>query len=279
MPWIPKDSITSTGDCNRIAIIGPPGSGKTTSLLTFPELIILDRDKNAPPGVTVIPAWNPDWADSYAKRTVKDVPNFRDAIIKFLKENHDKFEPGQTFALDSWTFIQDACDLQTRVEDDLAGNKNNYFFWGQKLKFSKDIAEFIKSMKCNVVVTMHETMERNEAGQLTGKIRPIQDGSYKDCVLGVFNNVWRMRGSMAKGEQKSIAPRNPDGSKKEVERWFYWQLFGDSVVDLKLDATLGRYCRRNGVDKVEIKFDGDKVVGGYQVIQEIYRNATASPVK
>jgi len=275
MKFLPTDALTSSGATNRIAIIGPPGSGKTSSLLTFPDLIVFDRDKNTPKGVVTIPAHNPDWADSLVKRSVKDTPNFRDATLKWLRLNHDKFEPEQTFALDSWTFLQDACDLQTYVEEDLigvnpkTGQKDGYYFWKTKLEFSKKIVEFLKSMKCRVVVTMHETIDRDEQGKVNGKIRPVQDGSFKDQVLGVFNNVWRMRGHMPRVAH-SIAPKNPDGTKKEVDLWFYWQLYGDSVIDLKMDNSLGLICRKNKIDKVEILFREDKILGGYQTIQALY---------
>jgi hypothetical protein len=274
MPFIPIDAAPSKGAINRIAIIGPPGSGKTTSLLTFPDLIVFDRDKNCPADVLTIPAWNPDWADNLVKRTFNNLPNFRDAIIKWFRENHDKFEPEQTFALDSWSFIQDACDLQTNAEDDNAGvgksgNKDSYFFWKQKLKYSKAIAEYLKSMKCRVVVTMHEAIDRDAEGRPNGKIRPVQDGSYKDYVLGVFNNVWRMRGNMPVKKENEIAKRL-DGKKVPVETTYYWQLFGDSIIDLKLDSSLSQYVKKHNIDKVEIVQNGTGISGGFKTIQEIY---------
>lgn len=277
MPFIPKDSINSAGARNRIAIIGPPGSGKTTSLLTFPNLYVFDRDKNLPPGVPSTPAWNPDWVQSMGiKNTVTGVPNFRDATLKWFRENHNKFEEDQTLALDSWSFVQDACDLQTAAEEKLQpsnekGNRDGFWFWNQKLKYSQEIAEYLKSMKCNVVVTLHEVVDRDEKGRINGKIRPVQAGQFKDVLLGVFNNVWRMRGHMP-ANTNALAARNPDGTKKDVPLNFYWELYGSSVVDLKLDATLGRYCRANGIKTIPIKWDEKNGVytGGYKVIQEIY---------
>lgn len=274
--YIPKDAITAELPKSRLAIIGPPGSGKTTSLLTFPNLIIFDRDHKAPAGTTTIPAWNPDWADSLVKRTVKDVPNFRDAIKKWLRENHDKFEPEQTFALDSWTFIQDACDLQTHLEDDFmpanpkTGQKDGYWFWGQKLRYSKELCDFLKSMKCNVVVTFHETIDRDEQGRPNGKLRPMQDGSYKDALLGNFTEVFRMRSNLPRLNKAGLAQRDTSGQ-RVIDTGFFWQVAGDSVVDLNSNPTLGKILRRLNITQIEIKLDAEgNPTGGYQTIQELY---------
>lgn len=276
---IPKDAEQTTIPNERIALIGPPGAGKTTSLLTFPNLIIFDRDRKCPPGVTAIPAWNPAWADNLAKRTIKDVPNFRDAIKVWMRANHDKFAPEQTFAIDSATFIIDACDLQTHVEDDFmptnpkTGQKDGYWFWGQKLRYLKELHDFIKSMKCRVVVTFHETIDRDEKGLPNGKLRPAVDGSYKDVILGNYTDVWRQRANVPVLDSAGKAVRDEKG--KVRTDGYYWQLAGDSVVDLNMNPTLGRLCKLYNIDRVPIKYDGNAVTGGYQAIQEIYSRANS----
>jgi len=272
--FIPKDSITSAIPNERIAIIGPPGAGKTTSLLTFPNLIVFDRDHKCPPDITTIPAWNPDWADSLVKRTVKDVPNFRDAIKRWLRENHDKFEPTQTFAIDSWTFVQEACDLQTHLEDDLSGKKDGFWFWGQKLRYSKELMDFVKTMKCRVVVTFHETIDRDETGRPNGKIRPAMEGSYKDIVLGNFTDVFRQRANTPLLDEAGKVKRDEKG--RVVTGGFVWQVMGDSVVDLNTNPLLGRLCRASKITQFEIKIVNGVVTGGYQAIQALYGGTDAA---
>lgn len=285
MPYIPKGAVTSTIPKERIALIGPPGSGKTTSLLTFPELIVFDRDNKLPPGVTSIPAWNPDWADEViggrAKRTFKDTPNFRDATLMWLEHNHDKFEPEQTFALDSWSFLQDGNDLQVYAEDDAGADKaaakgdskNAFFFWGQKLKYSKQIMSILKNMRCRVVVTMHETVDRDEKGNLNGKIRPVMDGSYKDQLLGGFGFVWRMRGNVVATSSSGLKQQGV----KRSDLKYFWQVAGDAVVDINNGHVLDRYIKKHGISNIEILVaDDGTVTGGYKTIQKYYQEFLSS---
>lgn len=268
MPYIPKGVITSTIPNERIAIIGPPGSGKTTSLLTFPDLIVLDRDNKLPPGIKSIPAWNPDWADEVIggkKKRSFTIPNFRDAIVIWLEREHALFEPEQTFAIDSWTFLQDAHDMQTWAEDEHATEKNGFFFWGQKEKFSKRIVDMLKNMRCRVVVTFHEAFETNSKGQRTGKIRPVMSGSYKDQILGGFNFVWRMKGN--------IPGKNPAGlNAKGGPVRFVWQVAGDSEVDINNGHVLDMIIKKKKLQEIDIiRSETGEMSGGYQTIQNLYK--------
>lgn len=276
--FTPADAITTTLPIERIALIGPPGAGKTTSMQTFPNLIVGDIDKKCPPGITSIPMWNPEWADKLANRTRKsDGPNFRDAIKRWLRENHDKFTEDQTFALDSWSFLQDCCDMQTAIEDSMTatstGKQDGFFFWKQKLMYSKEVMGYLKKMKCRVVVTFHETIDRNPDGTVNGKIRPAMDGSYKDVILGNFTDVWRARANIPVLDDTGKVKRDSQG--KVITGGFVWQLMGDSVVDLNTNPLLGRICREKKITTVPVTVEGTVIQGGYHAIQELYASSGA----
>lgn len=281
--YIPPDITKAVIQSERIAIIGPPGSGKTTSLLSFPNLIIFDLDKKAPAGTTTIPAWNPDWADSVLAdgklngRIRKDIPNFRDAIKKWLRINHYQFTPSQTFAIDSWSYLQDACDHQTQIEDveigmanTIKGTHNDFWFWEQKQNFTREVVKYIMSMKCRVVVTFHEANDRDEQGRLNGKIRPLMSGTYKDYILGAFNNVWRMRPNMPSRDKAGLIKRDADGN-PIADTGYFWQLFGNSVIDLNCDPNISKVARKEEITKIAITLTTDgEVTGGYKTIQQLY---------
>lgn len=289
--YLPPDLVTSTIPSERIAIIGPPGSGKTTSLLTFPNLIIGDIDKKAPLNIPTIPMWNPDWADNVLKdsqnkgRIRRDIPNFRDAIKKWIRENHTKFSPSQTFALDSWSFLQDSCDYQTNIEDlecgmatSSQGKHNDFWFWEQKLTFTREIVKCLFAMKCRVIVTFHEAQDRDKEGKLNGKIRPLTDGKYKDYVLGAFTNVWRMRPNMPTKDNNGMIRRDPAGN-PIADSGYYWQLVGDSVIDLNCDPNVSFVIRKENITKIRITQDPltGVISGGYQTIQDLYAKHQLKP--
>lgn len=232
-------------------------------------------DNKMPTGVQTIPAYNPDWSDEIIggkkKRTFPLVPNVRDAVLIFLRDNHDKFEPEQTFAIDSWSFLMDFFALQTYAEDDASTDKNGFFYWGQKLKFATKIMGYLKGMRCRVVVTLHETVDRDEKGNLNGKIRPVMDGGYKDQLLGGFNHVWRMRGNVV-STTGGMVKRNADGSVDKSKLSYFWQVAGDSVVDINNGQILDQIIKREKITSIEIFRDPitGVVSGGYQTINQLY---------
>lgn len=277
--FIPPGAIQSSIPSERIALIGPPGSGKTTSLLTFPNLIIGDIDKKAPSNQITIPFWSGDWVKSILKEracTVNGVPNHRDAIKVWFRENHAKFTAEQTFAVDSWSYLMDACDNQTHLEDTICGysktkkgERNDFWFWEQKLDFTREIIKYIRSMRCRVIVTFHEVIDRNEDGKPNGKVRPFMTGSYKDIILGAFTNVWRMRPNLPLNEKDKNKIIHPG---TEAATGFFWQLDGDSIIDLNTDPNIDQLVMAEGIKRIQIHKDykTGKVTGGYQTIQELY---------
>lgn len=256
---IPKETVTSESPHEIIALIGAPGSGKTTSCLTFPNPIFYDFDHKLPAGTSSIPVWDPAWVNSYAKATL-NIPNRRDAFKKHLRTNHALFTPEQTLVIDSWTIMQNAFDQQTQPEEDMADKPNPFSFWKRKAQYSVEIMEMLKACKCKVVVTFHETVERDAEGELTGKLRPVMDGSFKDQLLGHFTDVWRM---LCDPYEKDPATGKilMDGANKKVKRGYFWQLKGDALVNTNTNPILGAIIRAKNISMVP---------ADYQNIMELY---------
>lgn len=266
---IPKDIVTSTAPHEIIAIIGAPGAGKTTSCINspygdgFPNRIWLDFDHKLPVGEASIPFWNAEFCDKLARRTANNVANQRDAFAAWLRANYSLFTEEQTLILDSASKLLNALDIQCNLERDLQqdSKRKHYDFWAHKLRFWQEVMTMLKSTKCRVVVLFHETQDRDDEGRLTGKIKPILDGSYKDQILGDFTDVWRQLCNPYKKNAAGITEIS--GGKKVVEAGWFWQLLSDEVVNTNTNPTLGRIIREKNITKVK---------ANYTEIQKLYEN-------
>lgn len=268
--YIPPESRISNETHKRIAIIGGPGSGKTTSCTTFPNRIWLNFDRKLPQGEVSIDFWDSAFSDKLAKRTINNVVNTRDAFKFWLRDNHHKFHEEQTIILDSWTLMMNAFASQTWAENDVLDPPNQYYFYKVQLRYCREIIDFLKAIRSLVVVTFHESLDRDEKGELNGKVRPLMDGQFKDQLLGHFTDCWR--------QQANIYEREANGSVKRVNgvkqlkvlahnnnpKWvWFWQLLGDTEFDTNCNPTLGEKVRKHG--KYLIPADYSEILKIYQL--------------
>lgn len=223
----------------RLGIQGYPKTGKTTSALTFPKPIVLDFDNNVDAAnavaagksldeITLVPFYSPAFVDTLVpKRTFAGAaPNRRDALTKWLREHAFKLEPDQTLVLDSWTMVQNAFDQQTGYEPAVSrtGAEDKFVFWKRKIEYAQELCEILKSINCHVVVTFHETIERDDEGRPTGKLRPAMQGQFADQLAGNFTNWFR--------QQALSRHKDPNNTKSEVIGTDYvWQTSADNIAN------------------------------------------------
>lgn len=180
----------------RMGLQGMPNSGKTTACTSFPNVIFIDIDHKMPPGFDCIPMWDPTFVESLIKRpTPHAMLNRRDAIKKWLRENIMKFSKDQTLVIDSWTMLMNEFDMFGDYDKTPYMTKGNEYdgfkFHKHKIIYSLEILSFLKSAVCNIIVTFHEQVDRNDKGQLTGKFRPLMSGQMADQIEGHFTCWFR----------------------------------------------------------------------------------------
>ena len=275
----PKELISSTRPDEMIAIIGAPGSGKTTSIIIgkdinniqstdgFPNRQWLDFDNKCPAGEQTIPFWNSGFCDTIYKPTPGfGVSNRRDAFKRWLEQNHKLFVQGQTIILDSWSLLMTAFYIQTYREWDLMptnkdGERNGYFVWTSLIRYAREILDMLKGMNCRRIVTFHETRERDEKDRLTGKLKPLMDGQFKDQILGYFTDVYRQCKDPIKKDERG---KNVTvGTGFAYEKGWFWQLVSDETMDCNMNPTLGTKVRRKNLRLINAR---------YQSLEELYNS-------
>lgn len=262
----PSDTVESSTPHEIIALVGAPGSGKSTSALTFPNRFWGDCDHKVPVGEPSIPFWDAAWTDKYIKRRQPvDPPNSRDAIRKWLRVELPKFHPDQTYIHDSWTQHISMASRQIRVDESLLDKSNKFFFWGELKKYCEEVSGFIKEAPCRIVVTFHETPEWIE-GEATGKMKPVQDGSFKDQLFSIYTDVWRVVNGIR------VVRKDAGGmAKTSIIEGRYWQVTGDASFDCNANSTLGPLLRKYGIKYVKTWIDEkNQTHGGFEEIQRIY---------
>lgn len=222
----------------RLGLQAAPNCGKTTSALTFPNVVVADFDNKLSAtnaklagkelaDVTIIPFYDADFCDSLVPRKNKlFAPNKRDAFTAWLNKEAVNMQQDQTLIIDSWTMLQAAFDQQTGYEPAISrnGSEDKFVFWARKVEFSKEVCERLKTLNCHVVVTFHETIDRDDEGRPTGKMKPVMQGQFADQLAGHFTD-WFRQHAVAKLKD----PANPRSEIIGTE--YLWQTTADNVCN------------------------------------------------
>jgi len=244
MNELPKQPI-------RLGIQGAPGTGKTWSALTFPNPIIWNLDNKlqgyleANP-TSIIPVVNPTReliagqlriSNRLAEKKPDD-PNYpiniRDGFKRWLDVIGPELKPEQTLIIDSWSSLMNWFEIQTTLPWEIAytrtGEEDGFKYWGRLKKYCVDITEKLKVLPCNTVVLLHEQPERDENDRITGKLKPLMQGSFKDQFAGQLTNFYRQKviSKEDKDYAKSVAAL---GFTPKEDPFYVWQTKSDSVFN------------------------------------------------
>lgn len=225
----------------QLGLQGPPGSGKTTAALTFPNPVVLDFDKGLQAhvgreGARTVPFYSADWVLSYMggkfKPTLQGAtPNRRDALKHWLDNEARKLRADETLILDSWSAVQDAFDMETRLvpRHTKKGEIDDYAFWDDKIEYARYIFVTLQGLRCHSIVTFHETKVRDpKNGILLEKIEPLMQGKFVARIKQFFSDYYRC--SCESSDTKDAA------GKAAVKHNYLWQVNSNSMFDAKRRA-------------------------------------------
>jgi hypothetical protein len=232
--YTPPNTTSSAPGHFRLGLQGYPGTGKTHSALTFPNIYALDFDHKLPSGIDTANFWDPAFVDSIVKRGNPKWPaNRANALIIWLDNHGAKFEPERTLLIDSYTMLDNSWhayqDCSPPVTKD--GEFNGLKYWGNKIEYNRALFDRFKSLSCNVIMTFHESEKTNVDGVVTNKCRPLTQGSFRDQLAGHFTAFFRCVKDPVLRDPKTNAVLK-DAAGKPLEAVGYkWQVIGDSDFD------------------------------------------------
>jgi len=153
---------------HRIVIQGAPGTGKTTSILTFPNLTILDLDKKLGnhahrTDVNVVPLYAPAFVSSMANQLKWKRTEFirsgayamHDAVAMYIQNEAVKFTREQIIAIDSASMIDSALNNYFEANPLMTSKneKDTRAMWGQRRIYWDHLCALLKRLQCGIIVS------------------------------------------------------------------------------------------------------------------------------
>lgn len=246
----------------RIGIQGLPKTAKTYSALTFPHPVVLSYDRgliaHVGRDIIEVPMYDNAWVDSVSKRVAPMYINLRDetpkqkdrpfdrkgALLKFLYGDATKLTKEQTLIIDGGTGVQSA--FHTGYWADPSIDKNGaikpYEEYKQKINYFTEMALCFKALACNVIYICHESQDRNDKGDLNGRIRPLLSGAFQDELQSHFTDWFRAHvvekpEKIKEGDFKTKYSLTDihfkewmDSTDKDHRSIYLWQTYPDSIA-------------------------------------------------
>lgn len=241
--YIPPNIRTSTPvEEVRILLQGAPGTGKTTFLCSFPNILILDMDHKCPAGVPTVPFWDDEFVDSLGNKNQKQQK--RDVVLNWCRNNLPKFTKEQVVAFDSWNTYQFWVNVACTA--DTAGDKETFKFYRLKNQYSEQLVDVFRNCKCRLIVTVHESTK----GENMSQLRPLMEGKFGDTMPGAFTDHYR---SYVKTERDKVTNKTQED--------YRIALAPDPLCDCFSNPELGPRIRKAGIRDIP---------NTYQAYQALY---------
>ncbi len=199
------------------------------------------------------------WVESVSKRkspqymdirenvpVMKDRPfDRRGALIKFLYGEATKLTKEQTLIIDGGTGVQSAFHVAYWCDPSLDrdGKIKPYEEYKQKINYFTEMALCFKALACNVIYICHESQDRNDKGDLNGRIRPLLSGAFQDELQSHFTDWFRAHviekpeaGAKTDEFKKKYFLTDAqfkewmDSTDKEHRSIYLWQTYPDSIA-------------------------------------------------
>lgn len=236
----------------RIGLQGYPKTGKTWAATTFPNPVFISFDRGlvshiGRSDIIEIPFYDLTYVSSLRRKGMANlVLDRKEALIVFLEQEGPKFSSSQTLVLDASTGIQ-SCYHQWWENNKLeyattGGQIDARKEWRLKLNYFTEIVMLLKSFKCNVIYITHEAPDEDDKGNLTGFVRPLLSGQFRNELQSHFTDWFRCDAKVNPGndperikkmaEHLSISVADATNLVKEStgDSLYLWQTKPDNIA-------------------------------------------------
>lgn len=196
---------------SRVLIMGDSGTGKTHFVGTMPKPFIADFDR----GLTTLLGKDVK-AVAYSKEGWQD---FKNEVERWRKQG--PCYDCETFVLDSLTMAAEAAMYHVLKKNGRLSGQPTIADWGEAIREVKDVLDWVTTLACNVAVTAHIQLEKDE---ILGDIqyRPLIFGKDLPARLGIwFDEVYATTVQttivQGKSESKYRLQVRPDGRNKMIK--------------------------------------------------------------
>lgn len=215
----------------RLLLQGASGTGKTTSALTFPNLLIADFDHKLGDhrhrsDVSVLPFYSKGFLEKLVKddsicASVMIAGQINSALIflEWIKKHAPTIPEDVTLVIDSGNMLITSLDVMIDATDKKKEDRepvNKYAAWGRKKVFVEELMTHFKKLKCRLIYIAHESFSQDQDGNSLGKMNPLISGSAKDNFPGNFTHRFRQ-----------TVEENKETKKME----FWWYLTQNKLCD------------------------------------------------
>ncbi len=189
--------------------MGPPGCRKTTLGLQFPDVLVLDCDRNLSGPETYIRKHNPSFAYAYnpirydSNGVMRDIEDCYDVLCGELTTIHkdpNSYKAIQTVFTDSLSHVNEfvirhVLKLQNKTKRVFEMEQRD---WNPFKSFSYIfLVARLEQTNKNILCSCHESKlyekdPKDQSAKIIVGTEPLYQGAVGDMIGGFFTDVWRL---------------------------------------------------------------------------------------